>query len=183
MATTKWATLDAFEDTLFDRVALDGPLRIAFAAPVGQMVKFDDEWKVKGFEDTNMVQSGMMPAPERFGLRGWTCALFDDGRLLPASDPLYHRVALRLMISEKCVMEANAFMIADPNAVVIGLDLKEAHRRLAEFPQLGQLRQSAIWIDTHECFHVEVISDVRDREITAQINLIGVRVAPNRAQQ
>lgn len=89
-----------------------------FTLPVGSSGYNDPltgELRIKDWTETNMVQPGTLPAPEKFLLRSIRAALFSRrGELLPITARHYRGALLELRIMEKLYLASPLWKVADP---------------------------------------------------------------------
>lgn len=92
-----------------------------FTVPVGAHPFHDPatgELRVKDYPETNMWESGMIPAPDEFSIRSIRVALFSRrGELLPITARHYRGALLELYIMEKRYFAAPLWKVADPAAL------------------------------------------------------------------
>lgn len=89
-----------------------------FTVPVGNHPYHDPltgEARVKDYTETNMWQSGTLPAPDEFTIRSIRAALFSRrGELLPITERHYRGAILELFIMERRYCAAPLWKVADP---------------------------------------------------------------------
>jgi hypothetical protein len=107
-------------DTLYTLAPRDEHRRdreTLFSIPVGQMHDTKTGWRVKTFEDTNLVQSGMLDSANTFEVRNIRCALI--GRRLFSCDSRYYRdLWISFQVNRKTMWEGPSWRCVDPTAMM-----------------------------------------------------------------
>lgn len=89
-----------------------------FTVPVGAHPYHDPatgELRVKDYPETNMWESGMIPAPDEFSIRAIRAALFSRrGELMPIAARHYRGALVELYIMERRYFAAPLWKVADP---------------------------------------------------------------------
>lgn len=108
-------------DVVYDRQPLDSGRIHFFIFPLG--ATRNSRWTgayTVDYAHTNMMQCGMLPAPNRFLVTGMRCVFFElDGRPVPISDPIYWETFLRFSVNRKAYWMSPPAHCADP-AILFG---------------------------------------------------------------
>jgi len=171
--------LEMVDDVLYDHVHLSRPRTMLFCSPVGTADFDSPTRKNKDWDDTNMVIGGMLPAPNKFILEEWSCRVFRDGAPLPVfrrslwklwgekeRDRIYEAVHLRLLINRKIYAEAQAYDIADAQAIL-------GNPPEGDLPELRHRFDKPIAIDTLVTFTVECQTKIVDPRFSIKVCLVG----------
>jgi hypothetical protein len=116
--------MEITRDTIYDRVALRGCGRIhLFCQPLGQTDYTSDGLIfLKDYHRTNMLQAGMLPAPQEFLIKAIRCVFLENGRPVPITDPIYWETTLELTVCMKHYWLSPCAYVADPAIVLGGTD-------------------------------------------------------------
>lgn len=116
--------MEIIRDVVYDREALSGQRQHLFCRPIGMAVtNARGENIMKSWERTNMVQPGMLSAPNRFVIKAIRCVFLEaDGRPVPITDPIYWETTLDLRVSMKTYWRSPVAYVADPVILLGGTD-------------------------------------------------------------
>jgi hypothetical protein len=117
--------MEIVRDVVYDREALTGLMRLhMFCRPIGMAVKNASGKQImKSWERTNMVQAGMLQAPNRFVIKAIRSLFLEsDGRPVPVTDPIYWETTIDLRINMKTYWRSPVAYVADPVILLAGTD-------------------------------------------------------------
>jgi hypothetical protein len=170
--------MEKISDTLYDSTFLEDAVTNLFCASVGTPDRTRS--RTKQWIDTNMVCGGMLPAPHKFVITQWTCALFRDGKPISIEDDFWQRVSLTLSLDAKLYSRTAAFLIADPKCVFLNVDAsneKKIGEVIARYPAPSTFDEP-IHIEQLQGFTVQVETETPDPSVKVMVCLIGTRFRP-----
>jgi hypothetical protein len=111
-------------DVIYDREGMTRLRQHLFCRPLGHTTQNAQGVNVnKSWEWTNMVQAGMLPAPNRFCIKAIRVLFLEhDGRPVPVSDAIYWDAVVELRIMMKRYWMSPAGYVADPVVTLGGTD-------------------------------------------------------------
>src|ERR1700674_1378696 len=112
--------IESVDQAVFDTVYLppQGNKTMAFVLPYGQNVLTDEGWKIKQYNDTKMLQSGMLDAPKKMEVNSIDCYLVSRAGILPATSRWYAEMSLDLSVSRKTMWLSPLTKCINPVAIL-----------------------------------------------------------------
>jgi hypothetical protein len=89
-----------------------------FSIPVGMLHDTKTGWRVKTFEDTNMLVPSMLDMPKTFEVRHIRCALIGR-RLFPCDSRYYRDLFIRFDVNRKTMWEGPSWRCVDPATMMV----------------------------------------------------------------
>lgn len=141
---------------------------MSFPGPSGFNDPLTGELRIKDWTETNMVQPGTLPAPQKFVIRSIRAALFSRrGELLPVTVRHYRGAVLELRILQKLYFAAPLWKVADPAALfassggqwATGFDVAERLEMIRSLRHTFPDDNPPVMIEWQEPFHVDLKVD------------------------
>lgn len=167
--------LEIVETPLYDTVALpilgsqdaDPPPAELFTVPLYKMARVwpGNQSRPKSYQETNLLESGMLHSTQQFVVRSIRAAFRDlDGALMPVSSRYYPAAHFRFTIAQKPYYEAPLWKVADPATMFLAPDalkLFQPHERteLVRSLRQGFSAADSPLIDHAQPFHCSVDFD------------------------
>jgi len=191
--------LEITKECVYDREPLFGVCnRMLFCVPLGQVTHSPLGGRLKGYQQTNMLQAGCLDAPRKLLVKQIRCTFFEDGKPLPVSDRIYWDAYLEFSTFGKTYWRGPAAYAADPLVVLAGTDwskipFEHADKILerltlsleSDMPSnkhggnafglsAGTALIDGVLIDQQQPFCVKISTDNRlERDIDVLVGLIG----------